>query len=182
MMPKSSFSALPAAALFALALFKTVPLSAALPVKPEAPALQTAWEPSEADVLKAKLLSYLYFQAKSNRDFQTAFNTFAKATAAGMNFKQWKSTQEKFYGSAGTELDRSFYRMTWYQNPPDAALPGIFVAVDFSARFSNAGTQCGTLMWHRLADGGFELIRDQDKSIAKADQKNIKSPSGCSEP
>ena len=182
MMTKSTVSALPAAALFAFALLIAWPLSAAKPARAEVNAAQTAWEPSEADVLKAKLLSYLYFQAKSNRDFQTAFNTFAKATAAGMNFKQWKSTQEKFYGSAGTELDRSFYRMTWYQNPPDAALPGIFVAVDFSARFSNAGTQCGTLMWHRLADGGFELIRDQDKSIAKADQKNIKSPSGCSEP
>ncbi len=181
-MSKSSVSALMAAALFALAQLITWPLSAALPVKPATPVGQTAWEPSEADVLKAKLLSYLYFQAKSNRDFHTAFNTFAKATASGMDYRKWKAGQDKFYASAGAELDRTFYRMTWYQNPPDAALPGIFVAVDYSARFSKISIQCGTLMWHRLSDGGFELIREQDKSIDKTAQKNIKTESGCKEP
>jgi hypothetical protein len=167
---------------FALALFMALPLSAALPVQSQTPAIQTSWEPAESDVLKVKMLSYLYFQAKSNRDFQTAFNTFAKATAAGMNFKEWKSTQEKFYNSAGAELDRSFYRMTWYQNPPDAELPGIFVAVDFSAKFTQIGTQCGTLMWHRLDTGGFELIRDQVHTLGKTAQKSIKTQSGCKEP
>ena len=164
---------------FALALLIALPLSAAPPVKPVAPAVQTAWEPSEADVLKAKLFSYLYFQAKSNRDFKTAFDTFAKTTASGMDYKKWKAGQEKFYASAGVELDRTFYRMTWYQNPPDAELPGIFVAVDYSARFTGIGSRCGTLMWHRLADGGFELIRDQDESLDKTAQKNIKKQSDC---
>jgi hypothetical protein len=167
---------------FTLFLIIAMPLSASPLLPMETNAAQTAWEPAEADVLKVKLLSYLYFQAKYNRDFKTAFDTFAKATAAGMDFKKWKSTQEKFYASAGTELDRSFYRMTWYQNPPDAELPGVFVAVDYSAKFANIGTQCGTLMWHRLATGGFELIRDQDKSLDKTAQKNIKTQSGCKEP
>lgn len=166
----------------ALALFMALPLSAALPVQSQTPAIQTTWEPSEADVLKAKLLSYLYFQAKSNRDFKTAFDTFAKATASGMDYKKWKAQQEKFYAAAGAEIDRTFYRMTWYQNPPDAELPGIFVAVDYSARFSNAGTRCGTLMWHRLADGSFELIRDQDKSIGKAAHKNTETAASCGVP
>lgn len=181
-MAKATVSGLLAFALIAPALLIAWPLSAALPVKPAAPAVQTAWEPSEADVLKAKLLSYLYFQAKSNRDFKTAFDTFAKATAASMDYGKWKAGQEKFYAGAGTELDRSFYRMTWYQNPPDAALPGIFVAVDYSAKFSIAGNQCGSLMWHRLADGGFELIRDQDKTIDKAARKHTDTGSGCKSP
>jgi hypothetical protein len=168
--------------IFALVLFIAFPASASPLLTSANTANQSAWEPAEADVLKVKLLSYLYFQAKYKRDFTTAFDTFAKATATGMNFKKWKSAQEKFYNSAGTELDRSFYRMTWYQNPPDAELPGIFVAVDYSAKFSKIGTQCGTLMWHRLATGNFELIRDQDKSIGKTAQKNIKTLSGCKEP
>ena len=145
MMPKSTDSVLLAAALSAFALLIAWPSHAALPLKSATPAVQTAWEPSEADVLKVKMLSYLHFRAKGSSDVD-------------------------------------FTRMTWYQNPPDAELPGIFVAVDYSARLSNIGTRCGTLMWHRLADGGFELIREQDKSIGKADQSKIKSQPGCTQP
>lgn len=131
--------------IFVLALFIAWPLSAALPVKPAEPAVQTAWEPSEADVLKVKMLSYLHFRAKDGSDV-------------------------------------GFTRMTWYQNPPDAALPGIFVAVDYAAVLPGTGTRCGTLMWHRLADGGFELLRDQDKTIDKADRKHTDTGPGCKSP
>lgn len=85
-----------------------------------------------------------------------------------------------FRARGGSEVE--FTRMTWYQNPPDAELPGIFVAVDYSTGFAKTGIRCGTLMWHRLDDGGFELLREQDKTIDKPAQGKTKSQSGCTQP
>lgn len=104
-----------------------------------------AWEPSEADVLKVKLLSYLHFQTKDTPDFQLT-------------------------------------RMTWYDNPPDAELPGIVVSVEYTAPTDPAGIRCGTLMWHKLADGDFSLIRDQENPIDSTDQQKMSGQSGCGRP
>lgn len=131
--------------IYALALIIAWPLSAASPVKPPAPATQTAWEPSEADVLKVKMLSYLHFQGEGGGDV-------------------------------------AFTRMTWYQNPPDAELPGIVVSLEYSMPPAGAGIRCGTLMWHRQSNGDFTLIRDLDKTSDGTDRQNTGGRSGCGRP
>ena len=73
-------------------------------------------------------------------------------------------------------------RMTWYDNPPDAELPGIVVALEYSTPSSGAGIQCGTLMWHRESDGDFTLVRDLDKAIDGTDQHSTDGQSGCGQP
>lgn len=140
-MAKSRVSALLAVALFAAAGAGL----GALPTQPAAPAVQTAWEPSEADVLQVKMLSYLHFRDKGGPDV-------------------------------------AFTRMTWYQNPPDAELPGIVVSLEYSMPLAGVGMRCGTLMWHRQSDGDFTLVRDLDKTFNGTGQQNTGSRSGCGQP
>lgn len=73
-------------------------------------------------------------------------------------------------------------RMTWYDNPPDAELPGIVVALEYSTPSAGAGIQCGTLMWHRESDGDFTLVRDLDKAIDGMDPQSTDGRSGCAQP
>ena len=151
--------------------------------------LEAKWEPSEQDQLKIKLLSYQYFQAKDNSDYKTAFESFSKDMASAIDFNNWKSNLIKFYGIAGTLKSRTLTRITWYNNPTNAAVSGIFAAVDYSSTFANINVHCGYLMWHKKDDGNFELIREEQNYLDTATQKklsdsevaDIKAKFGCRE-
>ncbi len=151
--------------------------------------LEVKWEPSEQDQLKIKLLSYQYFQAKDNSDYKTAFESFSKDMASAIDFNNWKSNLIKFYGIAGTLKSRTPTRITWYNNPANASVSGIFAAVDYSSVFANIEIDCGYLMWHKKDDGSYELIREEQNYLDTATQKklseseitDIKAKFGCRE-
>ncbi len=61
---------------------------------------------------------------------------------------------------------------------------------DLGEDFTNVELQCGNLLWHKKADGHFELIREQEHFIDKASQEKL-TPSeitqlkvqfGCKQP
>ncbi len=186
--------------LFVLLLtFTALPLSAASMLDPGKPAngvmadeklsTEQKWEPSEQDQLKIKLLSYQYFQAKDNGDFNTAFEVYAESAKAIIDFNDWKANLVKFYTVAGTGISRTPTRITWYNNPANAAVSGIFAAVDYSSTFANINIHCGYLMWHKKDNGNFELIREEQNYLDTATQKklseseitDIKAKFGCRE-
>ncbi len=185
--------------LFVLLAFTALSLSAASTLDPGKPAndvmadeklsTEQKWEPSEQDQLKIKLLSYQYFQAKDNSDYKTAFESFSKDMASAIDFNNWKSNLIKFYGIAGTLKSRTPTRITWYNNPANASVSGIFAAVDYSSTFANINIHCGYLMWHKKDDGNFELIREEQnyldtttqKKLSESEITDIKAKFGCRE-
>jgi hypothetical protein len=169
--------------IFALALLIALPLSAASTedlVKPtnsivadEKPSPEKKWEPSEQDQLKIKLLSYQYLQAKDNGEFDAAFSAMAENTKSAIDFKKWKYNIVLFNATAGAKIDRTFNRISWYENPAKDPASGIFSIVNYSSVFTNVDIQCGILIWHKKIDGNFELIREQENYIDKASQEKL---------
>ncbi len=166
--------------LFVLLALFALPISASLieyisvqgPQTEEIQAVQK-WEPSEQDQIQVKLLSYQFLKAKDEGNFNAAFSIFAESTKSSIDFKQWKYQALLFNATAGAVLDRTFTRITWFENPPDEALPGIFATVDYSGVFTNVDIQCGYLMWHKNPDGNFELIREQENFMDKTTQEKL---------
>jgi Protein of unknown function (DUF4019) len=169
--------------IFALALLIALPLSAASTedlVKPtnsivadEKPSPEKKWEPSEQDQLKIKLLSYQYLQAKDNGEFDAAFSAMAENTKSAIDFKKWKYNIVLFNATAGAKIDRTFNRISWYENPAKDPASGIFSIVNYSGMFTNVDIQCGILIWHKKTDGNFELIREQENYLDKASQEKL---------
>ena len=182
--------------LFVLLAFTALPLSAVQVANTgvqvpqiEESELEAKWEPSEQDQLKIKLLSYQYFQAKDNSDYKTAFEVYAESAKAIIDFDDWKANLVKFYTVAGTGISRTPTRITWYNNPANASVSGIFAAIDYSSTFANINIHCGYLMWHKKDDGNFELIREEQnyldtttqKKLSESEITDIKAKFGCRE-
>lgn len=165
--------------LFILATLTALNISNVQAGNPDAPVIPVSttsvqkWEPSEQDQIKVKLLSYQFLKAKDDGDFNVAFGLFSESTKSSIDFKQWKRNQVIFNATAGAVIDRLFTRISWYENAPDEALPGIIAIVDYSGVFTNVEIQCGNLTWHMKADGNFELIREQENFIDKASQAKL---------
>jgi hypothetical protein len=179
--------------LFIMAALAALPYASAHAGKTDVQVRQVAvqqWEPAEEDQLRIKLLSYQYLQAKESQDYEAAFAAFSDTTAAAIDFKSWKANQRKFKAAAGAEVSSLFTRVTWYDNPSNAPLSGIFAAVDYSSVYANISIHCGYLMWHKKDDGSFELIREEQNHIDNATQKklsageiaDIKAKFGCKAP
>ncbi len=170
-----------------LLAFFALPLSATPTEDPGKLVSEQKWEPSEQDQLKIKLLSYQYFQAKDNGDYKTAFDTFSEEMASVIDFNDWKANLVKFYAAAGAGISRTPTRITWYNNPANASVSGIFAAVDYTSTFANIDINCGYLMWHKKSDDSFELIREEQNYLDTATQKklsdseiaDIKAKFGC---
>jgi hypothetical protein len=166
--------------LFFVAVLTTMPFSVAQTSKIEAPVIQTdeiqaeqKWEPSEQDQIKVKLLSYQFLKAQDDGDLNAAFGLFSESTKTSIDFKQWKYNQLVFNATAGAVIDRSFTRISWYENSPVESLSGIFATVDYSSVYTNVDIACGNLMWHKKDDGNFELIREQENFIDKSTQEKL---------
>lgn len=166
--------------LFVLVALSALPITVVLASSTDVPVTQVKetaaepkWEPSEQDQLKIKLASYQYLQTKDNGEFETAFKAYSIENASAIDFKTWKYDQLIFNATAGAVLDRTYTRISWYESSPDNALPGVFATVDYSSIFSNIDIQCGMLMWHKNADGNFELIREQNNFLDKEAQSKL---------
>ena len=68
----------------------------------------------------------------------------------------------------GTESEINLYRITVYDNLPNAPANGIYVAVDFDNRIGNVANHCGYLMWHSIDAREFSLGRVEGGSLTEA--------------
>jgi len=179
--------------IFIMAALAALPYATAYAGKTDVQVHQVAvqkWEPAEEDQLRIKLLSYRYLQAKESQDYDAAFAAFSDTTAAAIDFNTWKANQQKFKAAAGAEVSSMFTRVTWYDNPSNAPLSGIFAAVDYSNVYANITIHCGFLVWHKTDDGQYRLIREEENHIDKSTQKklseseiaDIKAKFGCKGP
>jgi hypothetical protein len=89
------------------------------------------------------------------------------------SFESWSETTMKFNAQAGKVLERRIRKVTWYKDPPNAQLPGVYAAVDFIGRFENVDTHCGYVVWHQRDDGAFRIMREEQNFIDKKTQAGL---------
>jgi hypothetical protein len=100
---------------------------------------------------------------------------------------QWQRGAADFNAAAGAVRARRVVEITWYNNPPDAARPGIYAAADFSGEFDRLEFVCGYLMWQVQPDGSFRLTREEQNLLDKAtasklasiDRQPLRAQMGC---
>lgn len=120
-----------------------------------------------------------FLDAKSREDYSKAYSHFAAATRNVVPFDSWSNDSSASAKIKGPPVDRTLRKITWYENPPSAP-EGLYVAVDYTARHTNADTVCGYLVWRKLDSGKFELIREESNHIPKDVEVKL-SPSRLAE-
>jgi hypothetical protein len=130
------------------------------------------WKPTEAQQQRVVTDTMAYFSARDERRFADAYARFSAGRKAVTSPDQWRANMERFYSASGTLEARTIRRVTWYQNPGNAQ-PGIYAAVDFSSQFSELSLHCGFIAWRQQMDGSFELVREEENFIPKAEAAKL---------
>jgi len=130
------------------------------------------WQPTDLQRELVVRDTYAYLAAKDEQKFADAYSKFSASQKEAVPYDKWRADMESFYSTAGTVEGRTVRKVTWYKNPANAQ-PGIYAAVDFSSRFSKLSLHCGFVAWRQQMDGSFQLVREEENSIPKAEMSKL---------
>lgn len=150
----------------------------------------TGWQPGPGDMKAVLDLSGRYFKARDSGRFGDAWKLLTPSLQAMSPLPEWQARQRLFNDRAGGGLGRKPVKVTWYDNPPDAPVAGIFAAVDFVGKADKLRVICGYLVWLRRPDGSWRLTREEEGSIedwpgvstSGQELAQAKAAMGCREP
>ena len=133
------------------------------------------WQPSEADQQAVLAATYAYFAARDRGRYPEAWSMLSESLKQISPVAKWQRDAANFNAAAGAVRARRVTEITWYNNPPDAPRPGVYVAADYSGEFEQLEFVCGYVMWQVQADGSFRLSREEQNLLDKATAKNLAS-------
>lgn len=130
------------------------------------------WTGSAEQERAARRLAEEYFAACDSRDYRHAYRMFSPSFQKNLSFGEWRTIVAQFNQIAGPVKVRTLKKVTWYKDPPQAPMPGIYVALDYESRFENIDEHTGFVALHLEDDGTFRITREE------ATIKKVKTPPG----
>jgi hypothetical protein len=128
-----------------------------------------ASDPAMTDKMATAIVeqSKTYLKDKQAGRLDRAYALIAPSMRSYLTPELFRDGAAKFSADAGKPGEYDFTRFTWYRDPPDAPEPGLYAAVDFTGHYGDLALMCGYLMWHKLRDGSFKLVREEQNYIDK---------------
>jgi hypothetical protein len=80
---------------------------------------------------------------------------------------QWRMVVSEAMEKMGKKLERKLRRIVWYDNPPNAPLPGLYAAVEFDSEFANTQHHFQYVMLHSLNGAPFRVMRNESTIALK---------------
>ncbi len=133
------------------------------------------WQPSEADQQAVLAATYAYFAARDRGRYPEAWSMLSESMKQISPIAEWQRNAADFNAAAGTVRARRVTEITWYNNPPDAPRPGVYVAADYSGEFERLEFVCGYVMWQVQPDGSLRLTREEQNLLDKTTAANLAS-------
>ena len=125
--------------------------------------VKTDQQQSLEDFVKAASMAYLLERAEGA--FERAYGAFSEAMRAFQPLEEWKKQNSDFNVAAGKRKSTSIWRITVYDNPPNAPEPGIYVAADYESEFERVPFQCGYVIWFQSTEERFAITREESGSL-----------------
>lgn len=126
----------------------------AVPAAPEAP-------PTPADEALIRARTEAYLAAKDAGDYAAAHAMIDGSMRDDFTPGAMAASRTPFNASAGPGVEREVIRLTWYDDPAGAPMPGRYVAADYRATFPSGAFYCGYLVWVRQYDGAYLVVREE---------------------
>jgi len=115
------------------------------------------------EFIRAASTSYL--AARGDGRFEDAYLAFSEAMREFLPFDKWKQQNSEFNAAAGARQSTTIWRVTVYDNPPNAPEPGVYIAADYESAFKRVPFQCGYLIWFLGSDRHFVITREESGSL-----------------
>lgn len=134
-----------------------------------AAAQASEYVPSAADSAEIQRLSARYFGHIDRKEYDAAHAMFTDGMRALAPLREWRAFMREEPRKWGALEHREQANVTWYDDPPNAPKPGLYVAVDYVSRYANLAQHTEFLVWYRERDGmPFALTRHETNAVDKA--------------
>lgn len=135
--------------------------SAPVPPAPSTP-------PTDEDVALVRATTLSYLQAKIAADADAVYAMLSAEMASYAAPAAWAKARAVFNDEAGPGAEPNVVRITWYDNPSNAATPGRYAAADYRVDYPSDAFTCGYVVWLRQADGGYLAVREEEAQATPA--------------
>jgi hypothetical protein len=109
--------------------------------------------------------SVAYLLQRSDGEFGKAYGAFSEVMRSFQPFEDWQKQNSDFNAAAGRRKSVSVWRITVYDNPPNAPEPGTYVAADYESEFERVPFQCGYLIWFQSTAERYAITREESGSL-----------------
>jgi hypothetical protein len=123
------------------------------------PAPDTPPTADDEALIRNRTLEYL--RAKIAADAGIAYTMLSDTMRSYASPEEWSASQAAFNTQAGPGAEPTVVRLSWYDNPPGAPVPGRYVAADYRVDYPSSAFTCGYLVWLRQADGTYLAVREE---------------------
>lgn len=157
------------------------------PQRPSESAAAAAPGPSQDQQQAVLKATYGYLAAKDSNRLSEAYAMLSRRAKRTTTEPDWIATTRDFNVRAGAVRARRVTDISWYNDPPDAPEPGLYVAADLSGAFENVEFLCGYIVWRLEPDGSFRLVREEQNflerrrgaKLAPLDRAPLRAQMGC---
>ncbi|HEY7670946.1 MAG TPA: DUF4019 domain-containing protein [Gammaproteobacteria bacterium] len=122
---------------------------------------------AEAEEVKntVRAMSIEYFEDIANERYEKAYAVVDAGLRGLSTPESWEAEKRSFRSDVGVPVKLQIARLTLYDNPPGAPQPGLYVAADFNNEYEEAPIHCGYLMWLRIEEGAFRIVREESGHV-----------------
>lgn len=133
-----------------------------------AAAQASEYVPKAADSAEIQRLSSRYFKHVDRKEYDAAYAMFSDEMRAMAPLQEWRTLMREEPLNWGVLEQREQANVTWYNDPPNAPRPGLYVAVDYVSRYANLAQHTEFLVWYREREGmPFTLTRHETNAVDK---------------
>jgi hypothetical protein len=118
-------------------------------------------------------LTTRYLAAKDAGTYEEAYALFGPSMKASTSLESWSNKARSFNAKAGKVKNRKIKKITWYDNPASAPVPGTYAAADYGSEFANMHVHCGYVVWLGKADGSFQIVREEENYIDRGSASQL---------
>ena len=86
---------------------------------------------------------------------------------------KWIQDEIEFRKESGGNAKYFNIKVTWYRDPPNAPLPGIYAAFDLECTYENINICSEVLILHKFNENNFKVLRREKNFITKEDEKEL---------
>jgi Protein of unknown function (DUF4019) len=115
--------------------------------------------PSEEARATVEELTQEFLIARDTKDFERAFAMMTPSLQQREPFGDWRTQAVDALDRAGKPEGHDIHKISWYEDPPLAQLPGSYAAVDLNCRYEKLSICNEVLILYRTEDGQYRVMR-----------------------
>lgn len=130
------------------------------------------WRPAPTDDAAVRATTETFFAAREAGRFDDAYRLYDRTMQATSSAAEFAETARRLNAERGRRRALRTVAVTWYDQPPNAPVPGVYAAVDFVGDYENAHVMCGYALWLLQPDRTWRMVTLVENIFLRNDAPN----------